>query len=166
MQYLLNHTLRTILSHFPHRIIIEKEGPYALWKGLGPNLVGVAPSRAIYFCSYSNAKKFFNGRLKPESPVVHMASAVCAGERDLGVGLGWGGAPMALRRVRYWGGDGEVAGKDQVYFVICICCQGEGSRASGSSMTARSLAVNLENPAGFAVFVACGLSVHADREKS
>ena len=65
-------------SHY--RIIIEKEGPYALWKGLGPNLVGVAPSRAIYFCSYSNAKKFFNRRLKPESPPVHMASAVCAGE--------------------------------------------------------------------------------------
>ncbi|XP_043227005.1 solute carrier family 25 member 36-A-like isoform X1 [Amphibalanus amphitrite] len=61
------------------RIIIENEGPCALWKGLGPNLLGVAPSRAIYFCSYSNAKKFFNRRLKPESPPVHMASAVCAG---------------------------------------------------------------------------------------
>ncbi|XP_037090084.1 solute carrier family 25 member 36-like [Pollicipes pollicipes] len=61
------------------RVIMEKEGPYALFKGLGPNLVGVAPSRAIYFCSYSNAKKFFNQRLTPESPIVHMASAMCAG---------------------------------------------------------------------------------------
>lgn len=61
------------------RIIIEKEGPYALFKGLGPNLVGVAPSRAIYFCAYQNSKQFLNGRLTPETPIVHMTSAMCAG---------------------------------------------------------------------------------------
>ncbi|KAF0312751.1 Mitochondrial carrier protein Rim2 [Amphibalanus amphitrite] len=61
------------------RIIVENEGPYALFKGLGPNLVGVAPSRAIYFCAYQNAKQFFNGRFTPETPLVHMTSAMCAG---------------------------------------------------------------------------------------
>lgn len=28
-----------------HRLILEKEGPRSLFRGLGPNLVGVAPSR-------------------------------------------------------------------------------------------------------------------------
>jgi len=61
------------------RHIVETEGVGALFKGLGPNLVGVAPSRAIYFCTYSNSKKFFNERLPADSPIVHMCSAVCAG---------------------------------------------------------------------------------------
>lgn len=47
--------------------------------GLGPNLVGVAPSRAIYFCTYSQAKVFWNNLLPPDSPVVHVCSASCAG---------------------------------------------------------------------------------------
>ncbi|VEN38726.1 unnamed protein product [Callosobruchus maculatus] len=59
--------------------IVQHEGPMALFKGLGPNLVGVAPSRAIYFCTYSQAKQFWNGVLPPDSPVVHMCSATCAG---------------------------------------------------------------------------------------
>jgi len=61
------------------RHIIKHEGPLALFKGLGPNLVGVAPSRAVYFCTYSRAKLFWNSLLVPDSPIVHMLSASCAG---------------------------------------------------------------------------------------
>ncbi|RZB39004.1 solute carrier family 25 member 36-A [Asbolus verrucosus] len=61
------------------RHIIKNEGPMALFKGLGPNLVGVAPSRAVYFATYSQAKLFWNGLLPPDSPVVHVCSASCAG---------------------------------------------------------------------------------------
>ncbi|XP_066587059.1 solute carrier family 25 member 36-A isoform X2 [Prorops nasuta] len=61
------------------RYIVENEGPRALFKGLWPNLVGVAPSRAIYFCTYSQSKIFFNSVLPPDSPVVHVCSASCAG---------------------------------------------------------------------------------------
>ncbi|XP_044740347.1 mitochondrial carrier protein Rim2 [Chrysoperla carnea] len=61
------------------RYIIEHEGPGALFKGLGPNLIGVAPSRAIYFCAYSQSKKFFNTVLPPDTPIVHVSSACCAG---------------------------------------------------------------------------------------
>ncbi|XP_015600074.1 mitochondrial carrier protein Rim2 [Cephus cinctus] len=61
------------------RYIVENEGPRALFKGLGPNLVGVAPSRAIYFCTYSKSKGFFNSVLPPDSPLVHVCSASCAG---------------------------------------------------------------------------------------
>ncbi|XP_063885950.1 solute carrier family 25 member 36-A-like isoform X1 [Scylla paramamosain] len=61
------------------KYIVEVEGPRALFRGLGPNLVGVAPSRAIYFCSYSQMKKFLNGKLKPDTPIVHVLSASWAG---------------------------------------------------------------------------------------
>ncbi|XP_023247620.1 mitochondrial carrier protein Rim2-like [Copidosoma floridanum] len=60
------------------RQIVENEGPKALFKGLVPNIIGVAPSRAIYFCTYSQSKHFFNTCLPPDSPVVHMCSASCA----------------------------------------------------------------------------------------
>ncbi|XP_028308800.1 solute carrier family 25 member 33 [Gouania willdenowi] len=57
------------------RSILEKEGPRSLFRGLGPNLVGVAPSRAIYFATYSKSKELFNGLLVPNSGLVHMFSA-------------------------------------------------------------------------------------------
>ncbi|CAN9516207.1 unnamed protein product [Ophioblennius macclurei] len=57
------------------RSILEKEGPRSLFRGLGPNLVGVAPSRAIYFAAYSKSKEIFNGLLVPNSGLVHMSSA-------------------------------------------------------------------------------------------
>ncbi|XP_023651758.1 solute carrier family 25 member 33 [Paramormyrops kingsleyae] len=57
------------------RSILEKEGPRSLFRGLGPNLVGVAPSRAIYFAAYSNSREKFNSIFVPNSWVVHMSSA-------------------------------------------------------------------------------------------
>ncbi|XP_030625994.1 solute carrier family 25 member 33 [Chanos chanos] len=57
------------------RSILEKEGPRSLFRGLGPNLVGVAPSRAIYFAAYSKSKETFNGVFVPNSGIVHMSSA-------------------------------------------------------------------------------------------
>ncbi|KAL7988443.1 hypothetical protein Chor_007362 [Crotalus horridus] len=61
------------------RIILEKEGVRSLFRGLGPNLIGVAPSRAIYFAAYSGAKERLNTVFMPESKKVHMISAACAG---------------------------------------------------------------------------------------
>lgn len=61
--------------------IVQTEGSRALFKGLGPNIVGVAPSRAIYFCAYSKAKNTLNavGMIPANSPLVHIMSASCAG---------------------------------------------------------------------------------------
>lgn len=84
------------------RHIVQSEGPRALFKGLAPNLIGVAPSRwvtvcdfgctsliwsllsdtsAIYFCTYSQVKTFCNTnhRMTPDTPYVHMISAGAAG---------------------------------------------------------------------------------------
>lgn len=61
--------------------IPKVEGWKALFKGLGPNLVGVVPARAINFWAYGNGKKFisstfFNGQ---ESAPVHLLAAASAG---------------------------------------------------------------------------------------
>nr|XP_060623890.1 solute carrier family 25 member 36 isoform X2 [Anolis sagrei ordinatus] len=61
------------------KMILQKEGPRSLFRGLGPNLVGVAPSRAIYFAAYSNCKEVLNNILEPDSTQVHMTSAGVAG---------------------------------------------------------------------------------------
>ena len=55
----------------------------ALFRGLGPNLVGVAPSRAIYFGMYATAKTTLNksGLIQSDSKLVHMAAACSAGRR-------------------------------------------------------------------------------------
>ncbi|NXH22254.1 S2536 protein, partial [Bucco capensis] len=61
------------------KMILQKEGPRSLFRGLGPNLVGVAPSRAIYFAAYSNCKEELNSIFNPDSTQVHMISAGVAG---------------------------------------------------------------------------------------
>jgi solute carrier family 25 protein 33/36 len=57
------------------------EGARALFKGLGPNLIGVVPARAINFWTYGNGKKVisreFNGG--KEAAWVHLCSAATAG---------------------------------------------------------------------------------------
>ncbi|KAK3216966.1 hypothetical protein GRF29_1g1554041 [Pseudopithomyces chartarum] len=57
------------------------EGWRALFKGLGPNLIGVVPARAINFYTYGNGKQvisnyFNNGK---ESAWVHLCAAAFAG---------------------------------------------------------------------------------------
>jgi len=62
--------------------IWKHEGAKGLYRGLGPNLVGVAPSRAIYFWSYSTTKKSLNNSLPKvnrDTPFVHVLSAASAG---------------------------------------------------------------------------------------
>ena len=63
------------------RHIVQTEGITALFKGLGPTLVGVAPSRATYFSVYAKAKKVLNqsGLTAKDSKLVHVGSACIAG---------------------------------------------------------------------------------------
>lgn len=63
------------------KTVVRNEGWRALFKGLGPNLVGNAPSRAIYFSTYSSVKGLLNTSFidYPEHPVIHMTSAASAG---------------------------------------------------------------------------------------
>lgn len=63
------------------RDIYKYEGVPALFKGLGPTLVGVIPARSINFYTYGNGKQIiahhFNGGR--ESPLVHLGAAAMAG---------------------------------------------------------------------------------------
>ncbi|KAI8907218.1 mitochondrial carrier domain-containing protein [Gorgonomyces haynaldii] len=63
------------------RTIKRQEGIRALWKGMGPNLVGVVPARSIYFSVYSQGKHTYSELLNNgnESSLVHMVSAFTAG---------------------------------------------------------------------------------------
>lgn len=66
-------------SLFALRVIIEKEGIRGLWKGLVPNLVGVFPSRAIYFGVYNTSKSQLLHHGWKESPLIHLFAAMSAG---------------------------------------------------------------------------------------
>uniref|UniRef100_A0A8C6F0B9 Uncharacterized protein n=1 Tax=Monodon monoceros TaxID=40151 RepID=A0A8C6F0B9_MONMO len=43
------------------KVSLEKGGPFSLFRRLGPNLIGVASSRAIFFAGYSNCEERLNG---------------------------------------------------------------------------------------------------------
>ncbi len=95
----IHHTsiIRSLYGHvtgvfgflgFEHLIsdIRRQEGIRALWKGIGPTLIGVVPARylplisAVYFSVYSQGKHLYtslNGN--KESWLVHMLSAASAG---------------------------------------------------------------------------------------
>jgi solute carrier family 25 protein 33/36 len=63
--------------------IKRTEGLRGLWKGIGPNLFGVIPARAIYFSTYSSTKDYLTNGIQinkgHESPFIHALSACIAG---------------------------------------------------------------------------------------
>ncbi|KAJ5357516.1 hypothetical protein N7541_004674 [Penicillium brevicompactum] len=85
----LVHLTRTAGMHFSEtfqilRSIHVHEGWRALFKGLGPNLIGVVPARAINFYVYGNGKRilsdYFGYRTAEQTPMgIHLAAASIAG---------------------------------------------------------------------------------------
>jgi solute carrier family 25, member 33/36 len=75
MGYHLAETLQILRD--VHRL----EGWRALFKGLGPNLIGVVPARSINFYVYGTGKRAYSTwtGADPSSPLVQLASAVTAG---------------------------------------------------------------------------------------
>ena len=77
---------RTSLLHIRETFQIlaaipRAEGWRALFKGLGPNLVGVVPARSINFFAYGNGKRIISEALNDgkESSWVHLLAAAQAG---------------------------------------------------------------------------------------
>lgn len=77
---------RSALLHFRETFQIlfsihRVEGWRALFKGLGPNLVGVVPARAINFYTYGNGKRIISQYLNngQEAAWVHLCAAATAG---------------------------------------------------------------------------------------
>lgn len=55
-------------------------GSRAFFKGLQPALMGIIPSRAVYFVSYSQYKSFYNSICRvADSDQVHLLSAISTG---------------------------------------------------------------------------------------
>ncbi|KAL8781505.1 MAG: hypothetical protein Q9213_005978 [Squamulea squamosa] len=78
--------LRNGLLHFTETFQIlfsihRVEGWRALFKGLGPNLTGVVPARAINFYTYGNGKRIISERFNngQEAAWVHICAAINAG---------------------------------------------------------------------------------------
>lgn len=65
-----------VYSYMKH--IVKTEGFLGLYKGLVPNLMGIAPSRAIYFAVYSKSKAFLTSTHLANSSWTHMLSALSA----------------------------------------------------------------------------------------
>ncbi|KND92066.1 putative mitochondrial carrier [Tolypocladium ophioglossoides CBS 100239] len=61
--------------------VYRMEGPRALFKGLGPNLIGVVPARSINFFVYGNGKRIISEHWNhgEEAPWVHLTAGVAAG---------------------------------------------------------------------------------------
>ncbi|KAI9819221.1 MAG: hypothetical protein M1827_007377 [Pycnora praestabilis] len=77
---------RSALLHFRETFQIlfsipRVEGWHALFKGLGPNLTGVVPARAINFYTYGNGKKIISSNFNngQEAAWVHLCAAAFAG---------------------------------------------------------------------------------------
>ncbi|KAJ5820365.1 hypothetical protein N7474_005956 [Penicillium riverlandense] len=80
---------RSAAMHFSEtfqilRSIHVHEGWRALFKGLGPNLIGVVPARAINFYVYGNGKRilseYFDYRHAEDTPMgIHLTAAAIAG---------------------------------------------------------------------------------------
>jgi len=76
----VSFTLLNLLTRFCSDIYRD-ESPRALFKGLGPTLIGVIPARSINFFTYGNGKvvianAFNDGR---ENSFVHLSAAALAG---------------------------------------------------------------------------------------
>ncbi|KAI1786979.1 mitochondrial carrier [Ganoderma leucocontextum] len=77
---------RNLLWHFVETVhiirdIYREESPRALFKGLGPTLVGAIPARSINFFTYGNGKQVIANSFNhgQENSWVHLAAAAIAG---------------------------------------------------------------------------------------
>lgn len=66
----INHAFTTIL---------KTEGPLALYKGLVPTLLGIAPYAALNFALYDLAKKYMYSGSKPQNPLSNLAVGAVTG---------------------------------------------------------------------------------------
>ncbi|KAG5353591.1 hypothetical protein C0989_005112 [Termitomyces sp. Mn162] len=69
------------LNFCQYREIYREESPKALFKGLGPTLVGVIPARSINFYTYGNGKHIIANHFNDgkENTYVHLTAAAIAG---------------------------------------------------------------------------------------
>lgn len=120
------------------------EGWRALFKGLGPNLIGVVPARSINFYCYGNGKKLishtFNNGV--ESAWVHLTAAAAAG---IITGTATNPIWLVKTRLQLDKAEAEGAGKGRRYRGAWDCVvktvRAEGVRGLYRGLTASYLGV-------------------------
>lgn len=76
---LLSTTLNPVTQTFSYlKQVYRFEGFSSLYKGLGPALFGVVPSRALYFFIYETTKDFLSKTRLSDGSCTHMLSALSA----------------------------------------------------------------------------------------
>lgn len=77
----LSASVRNFITCHVPRDIYQNESPRALFKGLGPTLVGVVPARSINFFTYGNGKQIIANTFNDgvENSFVHVTAATFAG---------------------------------------------------------------------------------------
>jgi solute carrier family 25, member 33/36 len=76
------HSCRSFnADHASRSDIYTQESPRALFKGLGPTLVGVIPARSINFFTYGNGKQIIANNFNhgEENAYIHLSAAAIAG---------------------------------------------------------------------------------------
>ena len=80
------HPARAAVYHLKETVqilgsVYRLEGWRALFKGLGPNLIGVVPARAINFFTYGNSKRLMTEHVNHghEAAWIHLTSGILAG---------------------------------------------------------------------------------------
>jgi solute carrier family 25, member 33/36 len=59
--------------------ILRREGMSGFFRGLTPLLIGIMPTKALFFWSYTAAKGGLERTFLQQSPIVHLLSALLAG---------------------------------------------------------------------------------------
>lgn len=76
----LAHSLtRPLYRPLSRRTLLVEEGFAGLYRGLGPNLVGVIPARSIYFFSYGTTKEWLTRSFELTGTTVSFLAGVVAG---------------------------------------------------------------------------------------
>ena len=122
----------------PHSDIYREESFRALFKGLGPTLVGAVPARSINFFTYGNGKRIIADKFNDgvENSWVHLAAAAAAG---IATGTATNPIWVVKTRLQLEQGNGAVLGGS----VACVrrILREEGVRGFYKGLSASYLGV-------------------------
>ena len=147
------------------KMIWQTEGWMGLYRGVGPTLVGVVPSRAVYFMTYSKAKDFIGENMNggdTSSTMVHLMSAMCAG-----ISVNTLTNPIWMVKTRVQLQEGEVSARKNTVTSVGVVKQifrEEGFRGFYRGLTASYMGIS-ETALQFAVYERLKSVVKQYREK-
>lgn len=111
------------------RNLIQAEGPMALWKGLGANMVRVAPYGAINFFVYDWCKSAYRRYLGPETKMTAVPTMIFGGLAGAAAQTGVYPLEMVQRRIQVQGMKGAAVVYKNMFHGIYVVAKTEGFAA-------------------------------------